>query len=309
MFTTTSLSILPASQIDKSSWDACVAADSNSLIYNYSWYLDTMADDWLGVVYGAYEGVLPIPIKNKFGVKHVYMPPFIQRFQAAGNFDYNLLANQYHLIKKWTSLIMYNCADSNFLHKVPFKTRPNFILPLSNSYESLVNGYTASCKRNIKKAKQRGCILSIVSFDEVRNCFQAAYGNLAAYKKHHFDRLKCMLENEQLNSYFHLLGVRHVDSGALLYAGLLLDDGNRIYYLLGAPNNAGKEARATTFFIDAMIEKFALQRQYFDFEGSSIPSVASFYKSFNPQEECYFQYYINEYPQPLRFILDKLLQK
>ena len=37
-------------QIDKAKWDQCIDNASNGLIYAYSFYLDTMADNWDALV-------------------------------------------------------------------------------------------------------------------------------------------------------------------------------------------------------------------------------------------------------------------
>jgi hypothetical protein len=65
--------------------------------------------------------------------------------------------------------------------------------------------------------------------------------------------------------------------------------------------------RATYFFIDRMIQRFAGQRALFNFEGSDIPSVAQFYQSFSPDIEYYYRFYINRYPFPLKKLIDKRL--
>lgn len=306
---TPGIKILSASQIDKSKWDACVSNSNNALIYSYSWYLDAMAEGWLGVIAGDYEGIWAFPLKKKWGIKHIYMPPFIQRLSPIGTFNDSQLNEAWRKVKQLVSLIIFN-TDSSGLQNVTIpKSAPNYILDLTQEYVTIADAYTNECKKNIRKAQQRGCVMTTVTIQDVIQLYKVAYGNVASYKEAHFDRLLKMMEQEKVNTFYHLLGVRSNETNELLYAGVILDDGKRCYYLLGAPNEAGRAARATSFFIDGVIDLFAAKRNVFDFEGSSIPSVASFYRSFNPTQETYFQYFINELPLPLRLIIDKRMKR
>lgn len=97
-------------------------------------------------------------------------------------------------------------------------------------------------------------------------------------------------------------GVRSAN-GSLVYAGLLLDDGRRLYYILGAPSAEGRAMRATYFFIDQVMARFAGRRKTFDFEGSDIPEVATFYRSFAPQVEYYSRFHVNRLPFPFNRLL------
>ena len=52
----------------------------------------------------------------------------------------------------------------------------------------------------------------------------------------------------------------------------------------------GRQEKAISLIINSMIEKYANTTYIFDFEGSMIPNLASFFKSFGAEKEQYFHY-------------------
>src|SRR5687768_17286505 len=81
---------LEQKEIDKQKWDRCIDNAADGLIYGYSFYLDSMADDWCGLVLNDYEAVMPLPFRKKFGMRYVYQPAFIAQlgvFGGNGNKD------------------------------------------------------------------------------------------------------------------------------------------------------------------------------------------------------------------------------
>lgn len=303
------ISILASDDIDRQKWDACVQGDHAALVYTQSWYLDRMADRWFGLVAGDYQTVMPLPVKSTAGVRIVYTPPFFQRLDIAGRCDDAIRQEISKKILAFAKLISLHSATPDLFKDAEIKAKTNYILDLNRPHQDIAEAYSKECKKNITKAVNRGCeLLQGISIGEVIAFYRLAYGQKAAYKKKHFDRLTALMEDCKVQSHIHLMGVKDKTSGALIFAAALLDDGKRIYYLLGAPSAEGRKARATAFFIDQVISIFATRRAMFDFEGSDIADVASFYKSFNPQAETYYRYYINNFMQPVKTVLDKLLK-
>jgi hypothetical protein len=303
------ISILASDDIDRQKWDACVQGDGHALIYSQSWYLDLMAERWYGLVAGDYQTVMPLPVKSVAGIRIIYTPPFFQRLDIAGICDDAIKQEISKKILSFSKLVSLNTATEGLFKDAEIKVKTNYVLNLNRPHTDIAEAYTKECKKNIIKAVNRGCELSEdIGIDEVITFYQLAYGEKAAYKKKHFDRLAAMMKNLSIQFNVHLMGVKDKTSGDLIFAAALLDDGKRIYYLLGAPSAEGRKARATAFFLDQVISLFATKRSVFDFEGSDITDVASFYKSFNPEAEQYYRYYSNNFMQPVKAVLDKLLK-
>jgi hypothetical protein len=303
------ISILPSARINRQLWDACVQQDSKGLIYATTAYLNQMAGQWYGLVVNDYEAVLPLPIKHIAGIRMVYTPPFFQRLDVVGKYSDAALEAIRRRVLNFAPIMDLHNSDPDFLQLTPLRKKTNFILRLNQSYAEIAGAYSKECKKNIAKAYNRGCVFKHgISIQEVKTFYQKAYGAKASYKEKHFARLVAMAESGEVQNYIHLCGVSDESSNSLIFAAILLDDGKRIYYLLGAPSEDGRKARATAFFIDQVVAQFAGKREVFDFEGSDIPDVASFYKGFSPETEYYYRFYLNRLPQPLRALSDKFLR-
>lgn len=298
--------IVPHASLDYAKWDTAVRRDPVGKIYATSAFLNLMADDWYGLVVEDYRAVMALPVKKFAGMRMVYMPVFAQTLGLLGDHDTALMQPVANAIRKFTYLITYSSAEEHLLPGARSRRRTNFILPLSSAYETLAESFTAECRKNINKARNRGCTwLTDVSFDDVLELYQNAYGKLAAYKPRHFERLRLLLQTLPPEQVF-TAGIAN-EQGELVYAGLLLNDGKRLYYLLGAPSPRGREMRATYFFINEIIRRFSCTGMTFDFEGSDIPDVARFYKGFGPVEMPYYQYWDNRLLFPLNKVADRLL--
>ena len=69
------ISLIHREQLDVAQYDSCISKSRQSLIYGYSWYMDTVAENWSVLVLDDYEAVMPIPNRKKYTIKYVY-PPF-----------------------------------------------------------------------------------------------------------------------------------------------------------------------------------------------------------------------------------------
>ena len=67
-------------------------------------------------------------------------------------------------------------------------------------------------------------------------------------------------------------------------------DERRVTYLFPIQNALGKELQVHTHVIDALIKEHEGSRLVLDLEGSMIPGVANFYRSFGAEPETYYYY-------------------
>jgi hypothetical protein len=276
--------------IDSEKWDACIRNASNGLIYSYSFYLDALCDQWDALIMNDYEAVMPLPWRKKWGIRYVYQPPFIQRLGVFGNLDPDLINIFYKQACKHFQFLHYNVSEQINISKIKMKRRQNFTVNLNEEYNEIKSAYTKECLLNIKKAKERGCHFSEnVCPDELIKNYRLAYGskNSVLKDKDYSSFLKLLKESEERNAV-ELLGVKNSE-GSIIYTAAIFNDEKRLYYVLGAPNDQGRQKRATYFFIDYLLQSNCGQPRFFDFEGSDIPNVAAFYQKFGPQKEYYYE--------------------
>lgn len=298
------INILPSYKIDKSRWDTCISQDPHAKCYNLYDYVDALAEEWLGLIYKDYEAIVPLPIK-RLGVNILYTPAFIQHFNIAGNVSSSVKVELLQYLVQYFKIGHYKIAtvvDVSIFSEE--KRRLNLYINLSQPYDVIRKQYLKCCHKNLRKAAPVEFLLAD-NIELLLEYYRNAYGDLASYKEKHYQALKSLLQTLHIQGKLKLY--QGVINHEIVFSAALVDDGKRLYYILGAPNVTGRAARVTYSFIDYILRNFAETNYIFDFEGSEIDSVAQFYKSFGPQEEYYYQYRFNRLPFGLKQITNKLL--
>ena len=272
--------------IDKGKWDSLVSASQDSNVFCFSWYLDTFCE-WDIVILDDYQGGIALPKSRKFGLRLLYQPNFIQKCVWFGEqLDPTNLEAVHRLIRGLFSLAHFNTN----LQFGDIKERTNLILDLTNDMSTIRKNYSRSLKRNLKRCSDSLDIREGSKCSDVINLYRTVwgefspqlndvdYGLLNDLVKKRPDNFVCMTvykDNECL-------------AGALLVKGK-----NRLHYILGANSAAGKKENALSLLLDAVLNKHSSSHFIFDFEGSSIPSVKSFYETFGAVNEPFYELEIN----------------
>jgi hypothetical protein len=97
-----------------------------------------------------------------------------------------------------------------------------------------------------------------------------------------------------------LRGAFRENSNSLLSCILLLRFKNRMHLLQSVTVDEGRTVQANHFLIDNLVREFAGRDFILDFEGSSVPGIAEFYKTFGATDEPYYFFRYNRLPWPFR---------
>ena len=81
-------------------------------------------------------------------------------------------------------------------------------------------------------------------------------------------------------------------NGELIGGAFFLKNKQRITYLFSSINDEGREKQAMSFLLNHMLKKYSNTEYIFDFEGSMINEIASFFKSFGAIKETYYHFNI-----------------
>lgn len=282
---------LSHSEIDFGKWDRCIENSVNALPYAYSWYLDIVAHEkWDAFVIGDYAAVFPLPYKNRLLFKQFYQPFFCQ--QLGLFFTQQQYAERVNecitLARKKSPKIYMQLNTSNPVSGENISSRVTHHIPLQRSYADITNHYSGVVKKNLKSAGKKNLILTdkisvqeCVAFirknvgDKVSNMNEKDYNDLFVLME------RCVSEKKGM--------VKSVvtDNGNLLAVVFLLHSRGWYIYLSAAASAEGKKNNAMTWLIDSFMQEFAGQNAIFDFEGSSIPGIAQFFKSFGGEEKYF----------------------
>ncbi len=280
-------------KIDKVKWDLCIRQSSNESIFVYSWYLDILCEQWQGYVLNDYEAVFPVANKLKYKIAYLYQPFFTRYFGV-----YAAQQPSEKLVDTFISEILSRYKNLQFcLHEsngtsiqgIQKKERQFQYLSISDSYEKIGKGYSENVKRNIKKAAKQNLRLEAhISPKEIVELFKKTKGNeLELFLPQHYELLIQLMNTCLAHEKGQAIAVY---KGEELYAAAFFMYGNnRFTYLKSGITNEGKESGAMHFLIDRFIELNAGKSNTIDFGGSSVESVARFYKSFGARDCVYLQ--------------------
>jgi len=291
--------IIPSHNIDKQKWDACIHNSSNPLIYAYSFYLDQMADNWHGIIINDYKAVMPVCWRKKWGIRYAYDVPFIQQcgwFQSVpGNYAEILIKALFSFCRYGNYSFNYNC------HTGMDKINPctNYILDLSATYNSLKEHYSNDLANNLKKATREAFIYTMEDHHVAIDIYRQIYhSRMPHVSDKDFDRFIGLCNFLYATNEVVVRKVCN-SNNELLATALLLKDKNRLYNLMNSTTAAGRKTEANHFLFDNIFKEFAGSQLIFDFEGSDIPGVKSFYEKFGAVNQPYYKLHFNHLPFPL----------
>lgn len=278
-------------------WNKCVATAHNESIYGYTWFLDTIAPNWAGIVNGQYEAVFPLVFNSKLGLKYLCQASFLQR---SGIFSHT--ANSLEMTKAMFAAIPQKfihwdfCLDNSSVpsgSRLTVHKKRNLILNLNQEYDSLFRNYSKNTRRNLKKVDQSLEIRSISQTDLVVETYKANAAQKEGFALKQRDYVS--IQNLMNHCLTHKNGeiIAAYSENLLVGAVFFAYSKTRVYYLFSAVNILGKETKALFAIVDYFINHHAENQLILDFEGSMNPGVARFYKGFGAHEEEYFHLHRN----------------
>jgi hypothetical protein len=290
-------------EIDILKWDRCIDGASNRLIYALSFYLDHMTEgQWDALVLNDYELIMPLPWRKKWGITYLYQPPFTQQLGIFGAFLPIPQPRIDEFLSRAFGLFRFAEIFLNYGNPHPsMRQHKNFILDLAVPYEQLVTNYKKDLLRNLKLAGRR--LLDYTEDIELSTSLQLFKGQykekIGSMGDRAYEQFEKLCNHLLPLGQVVLRGVRGED-GDLFATALFLRNKGRLHLLQSTNLPAGRQAEANHFLLDRVIREFAGQPITLDFEGSDIPGIAYFYKSFGSIDQPYFFYRLNRLPWPLR---------
>ncbi len=268
------------------------------MVYAYSWYLDTVCENWDALVDGNYKRVFPLPMKKKYGIDLIFQPFFTQQL---GVFSQAILTQEVvqEFIKAIPAKFKYVEIHLNNFNKVSpeeFSIKPllNHELDLINTHENIKKKYSENLKRKLQKTTKSGLFLNPNSKpDEIIRLFRQNKGrNLHHLKDENYIILKRLIYSAIHRGIAQIYGV-YTSNNELCAGAFFLQENRKLTFLFSGLSEEGRTLNASAFLIDQVIQKNQNQHLTFDFEGSNDPGLARFYKSFGSKEIRYFYLKLN----------------
>lgn len=284
-------------EIDKAAYDACIESASNEMIYAYSWYLDLVAPSWGLLVKDKYDMVMPLPGKQKIGIRYVHIPWFSQQLGIFGKNTTPADTDAFiSSIPKSYKLIELKLNEQNSTSDYKKNTSPsiNYILELEKDYAQTSKKYNRNCRRNLKKATESGLSiftdLSPKEFSEyVKQHLEKQVSNLSKTQVLLLEKLTATGIKKEV---CELIGVKN-KKGEIYAVALFFFTKKRVIFSVCASSSEGKKKQAMALLVDHQINTYADKYEIFDFSGSQIKGIAYFNSTFGARSISFPKVYIN----------------
>jgi len=282
------IKFIKRSNLDVNAWDRCIQSAAKPLVYASHWYLDALCDkNWGTLVYGNYEAVMPLPVKQKWGIPIIYQPFFCQQLGlfAPEGFSVGYAAFLKAIPRKFLKVGLH--LNPAFLLPEITKQRCNLLLNLNRPYDQIAAGYNADARKNLRKCTEAGIIVETCDdFAAAVSLYREVWGPLnPVFMEQHYKSFYNACMALQMRAEAICLSACLGDE-VLAYA-IFLRSSQYLHYVCAAPTAAGRKLGVMHAVIDHVAESYAGQNLYLDFEGSEIPDVAAFYRKFGATEERY----------------------
>jgi len=292
--------------INKQKWDACISKSSNACVFVYSWYLDVVSDKWDALILNDYEAVFPIVSRSKYKIQYIYQP-FFTRYSGVYSKDKitEPLVNEFlSAIPEKYKFMEFCLPENNPTKAKGFETKEKKyqLLSLKEKYEVLQKGYSDNAKRNVKKAiNAKLKIRPDIAPEKIVNLFRETKGNeLEIFKPEDYKTL-IRLMNVCIDSNKGQ-SIAVYDGTILCAAAFFMFSNNRFVFLKSGVTEEGKAKGAMHLLFNYFIKENSGKRYELDFGGSSVDSVARFYKNFGAKDCVYLQLKKSNLPKIVKWV-------
>ena len=284
--------------LDTNKYDACIENSIQSRIYAFSWYLDIVADNWDVLVLNDYEAVMPIPWRKKFFIKYVYTP---LRVLELGVFSFNkvdleVFSNM--LCKKFFYANLRFNSENRLINfsEVLTEKQQQYVL-LKDDYEIILDNYRKDRKKDLNKAKKAG--LTEEWNDSVENLIHLFKNNVGKRFKgmsvNDYQIMEEIVKRCIDEKKGQVLSIYDKDK-RLVSSGFFIKNNKKISILFSSTDFQNRRNGANSFLIDRAIFKYQEDNDMFSFGGSSIESIAKYFKSFGAETANYYHLGYNNLP-------------
>lgn len=295
--------------IDLEKYDACVQRHRPQVLYGYSWYLNTVCEQWDALVLDDYDAVWPLPRAQKWGITYYYVPYGVQQL---GIFSKKALSpEQYRAFYQMLrDQVYYADLNLNYAHQLPepsprsfqFQLRRNLVLDLKRPYREIYEGYATNLKRKIRKLEKEKLTLFEHDGPEVLlKLFEENKGQELQLKEPFYRNIK-QLMYKMLHQNKGQLYTVYGGPNMLLAGAFMVEVDKRCYFLFSGLNEEGRAAQAMAYLLNEFIIQRSERSHLLDFEGSDQEGLARFYRSFGAEEQNYYRLILNRLPQPMRWL-------
>jgi hypothetical protein len=279
--------LVKRNQVNREKYNNCISNSLQSRIYAYSWYLDVVTENWSVLVLNDYEAVMPLPFKRKYGISYITQPFFTQQLGlfSTEEISENIIQEFLKTIPRNFLKIALQFNSENNFYKQDTITKSNYILSLDKEYQMLYKNFSKGRKHAIQQGLKNQFEIEKIPFSELLLLSKKHYSFKEITEKE-YAKLTKLVKVLKSKNKVKVIGVK-IDN-ELIGGSIFMLDSQRIVYLFSAVSKLGKERQIASLLLDTIIKEYSNSNYVLDFEGSQLPGIAAFFKSFGAKSEIYF---------------------
>lgn len=305
MSTDKSIHLLQRHEINTLLWDKVIGNSADGRVYATTSFLDSMAPGWQALITYDYNAIMPLPVRQKFGINYIFQPAFCQQLGVITRrtkLDQETADAFLRKVQKHFKYAEINGHSGQTSALYPYKVRKNYLLSLQPSYHELRKQFSRSAKRNIHKA-----IEAHITINKIPDATKLIELHSQRYKH----KLATAADFKAIQKVFDDAikgGTGHffyaIDSGGnTISSSGYLQYKDRLIFLMNGNLREGLDAGAAHLLQNHVIETFAGTDLWIDFEGSDEPSFARFYEQYGATDCDNYPFFVfNHLPIPFHWM-------
>jgi hypothetical protein len=302
---------------------------TNICVFSQAWFLDAVCgtENWDICVdieqNGQINGVLPYFITKKWGFK-IIQQPFLTGYMGLWiryepHWNAHQKASQEravlrNLIAQLPATAFFSQAyQPHFQNWLPFHwsgfettVRMTHLLEGLQNTETIFKNFKDNVRKKIKKTTG---LIRIETTDDVVLVYDI-YGQIMATKGRKMSYSKAFLVNLHAQIKENQAGqlYKAIDTEGVVHAAVyIVWDATTAYYWLGGSVVAHRNSGALTLLLWAIMQDVAKKGvQTFDFTGSNLENLESFFSAFNAEKRTYFR--VSRYGNRFLKCVDKMFR-
>ena len=117
--------------------------------------------------------------------------------------------------------------------------------------------------RTFKKASRQGCLLDEnIPVSDVIKLFRIECGHHQAATEKNYNQFEELMNKGSVHFKVHAIGIRTDTSNELIFGGIVIEFGKRLYYVMGASTETGRNSRATISLLTRWSKNLRIPKRY-----------------------------------------------
>jgi len=253
-------------------------------LYQHDWWLDAVCGDHWDAVFSE-GGAFAFPYKKKYGLKLIQMPMLTLGLAPVGE-PHQTEA----ILDKVPAFDLFELylLPGDGVHSKGFKqaTRQTYRIPHIRDLENVFRNFNPATRQQIRKAEKLVTVTASNDIALLYHMVSLTFSRQGKKMPYSLAYVKSIYEACSKHKCCKVL-VAKDEEGNVHGACLLAWDKTTAYYVLGGSDPKFKSSAGYSLLMWEAIGEAAKHSKEFDFCGSSIPTIARFFKGFGGVETPY----------------------